>query len=273
MKTGISLILFSTVFAATASVDASRISSALAAQIHGDESILNHVSVNFVRMHRRARANVHSPGHPNSDTIYRIGINSDGLSVDASADAVIKHILLKKLPDQVLIDSDGSSATRDILTIVDDDSTSLPPNFDGKYELTVTSSSNEVTVRQFSVSNMNSLTVPSLVSPEDCQLMSSDQPQYTWINSDAQGSDDGYNLQIKLVTHTGPWHEVMAKNLNPGTTAFSIATDAGSRFHLDHGTYRVFVTETFLHHSNDVILKRVSLAARAFVIGSEITCD
>jgi hypothetical protein len=232
---------------------------------------LSNITVSFARGHRRDRPEVHSEGHPDSDTVYRVDVTA-GVAGPVS----VTRVQLRKDGAAILDVSSLDDAEVDLATIADDDQATPPPDYDGSYELTLTLSSGATFRGGFVATGMNSATVPQFASPPDCGLTATDQPRFTWANSAPQAGPAGetHALNLELVIHTDPWHDVLSAELPVGTTAFQVGRDLpGAGLHLAPGPYRDVVTESFAHVVGDIHVVRSAWTARAFVVGVESVCD
>jgi hypothetical protein len=234
---------------------------------------LEGLEVEFERGHRRDRAMVHWPPHPDSDTVYRIQVVAE-----TSPGASIAHVRLVRLPATVILDVDDVlQASRDVARIDDGDSPSTAPDFDGSYELSVQLQGGATFTQTFDAQGMNSATTPQITTPSDCEVVPSDQPMFAWTPSVPQGDASSgalETLNLDLIVHPparDQWHSVLDVDLPIATTSFSVARAAPK--HLEAGTYRDVVTQKYVKNVGSIQIARAAWNARAFVVGTGVDCD
>jgi hypothetical protein len=139
---------------------------------------LKSIEVDFERGHRRDRKQVHWPPHPDSDSVYRITVTAEVVAPET-----ISRVRLVKLPTTTILDVNKiDDASTDIATIDDDDFKTPIPDFDGNYDLTLDLRGGQQFHQQFVAKEMNSKLTPQFLSPQDCEIVSSEKPEFTWRN-------------------------------------------------------------------------------------------
>jgi hypothetical protein len=218
----------------------------------------------FGRGHRRDRPSVHAAGHPDSDVVYRVGVN-----VGLAEGAQVSRIRLVQLPTRVLLDIESvASPQQDVLVVRDDDRRTAPFDYDGDYDLTISLASGESFHQVFTATGMNSATMPQFDEPVDCGVVDADDASFSWAPSRPQQAapDETYNLHFRLIIHTDPWHSVLESDLAAGTTQFDTSG-------LAPGPYRDVIIESFSHKDGALTLTRQVWNARGFVVGENEICD
>jgi hypothetical protein len=232
------------------------------------------VEVTFARGHRRDRPNVHFPGHPDSDTVYRITITA---TVTPPAARVKRILLTRGTVEEVLEVRGERSGVVTPVTIVDDQA-APPADFDGDYDLVVEVAGGERFRQSFTAEGMNSLSTPQILTPSDCEVMADDQPAFSWAPSMPQPDEvvDAQAQHLELISHADVSPTSLSTALPVTTTRFKVGgehRDPTLLQHLGDGPYRVVVTEIYRRNLGRLRLIRASWNARAFVIGNNVECD